>query len=265
MGEVYTKEWTGSQAVIEYVFHGMYFGDGEYPKYKQNRAENSLKNGSYGYYYWYGHWKRECNSYFGQIIFDASCTHPAVVRTLKRFRLHERIQDLRDHLYPNRPRCAAICDVSRDSRREQKPRKHDHTGVKEPNEHDLYVNAWGDLVCLIVGFAREPVEVQRQFDADLPLLEPWWTPPSREEMLKMIIDWQCDFGRPLTPVDAVQWFDTVVAAGWVFDNDRDTWEYVKEMHERNRHVLDCIVTDRLVGYCLGRVVHGSSVALKAAS
>jgi len=90
-------------------------------------------------------------------------------------------------------------------------------------------------------------------------------PPSRKEMLKTILDWQCDFGRPLTPVDAVQWFDAVVAAGWVFDNDGDTWEYAKEMHERNGCVLDCIVTDRLVGYCLGRVLHGSSVVLKAAS
>ena len=84
-------------------------------------------------------------------------------------------------------------------------------------------------------------------------------------MLKTIVDWQCDFGRPLTPVDAVQWFDAVVAAGWVFDNDRDTWEYVKEMHEKNGYVLDCIVTDRLVGSCFSRVLHGSSVALKAAS
>ena len=76
------------------------------------------------------------------------------------------------------------------------------------------------LVRLIAGFFREPVKVQTQFD--LPLLEPWWTPPSCKEMLEMIIDWQCDFRRPLTPVDAVQWFNAVVAAGWVFNNDGDT-------------------------------------------
>jgi hypothetical protein len=117
LGKVYTKGWTGSNAFVEYFFHGTYFGDGGYPKHKQKRAENSLESGFYGYYYQYGHWKREYSSYFGQIIFDASCTHPAVVRTLKRFMLHEHMQDMKKHLYPNRPRRAAICDVSRDSRR----------------------------------------------------------------------------------------------------------------------------------------------------
>ena len=67
--------------------------------------------------------------------------------------------------------------------------------------------------------------MQRQFDADmsLPDLRPWWTPPSREEILKTVIDWECDFGRLLAPVDAAQWFDAVVTAGWVFDYNGDTW------------------------------------------
>ena len=112
-----------------------------------------MENGSYRFSYsWYGHeWYYKAYPYDSgisswDIIFDASCKHPAVEKTLKRFRLHKIVQDMRERLYPNRPRHVAICDVSRDSRRERKPRKHGHTGVKDPNDRDLYANAWEDLV-----------------------------------------------------------------------------------------------------------------------
>ena len=64
----------------------------------------------------------------------------AVQKALRRFRIHERANNLGDHLYPNRAHSVAICDVSRDSRRERKPIKHDHTGVKEPNDGEPTVD-----------------------------------------------------------------------------------------------------------------------------
>ena len=88
------------------------------------RTNDALREGTHGNWnYWNGQLHaHEKKNLAGEIIFEASCDHSAVAKALKRFRLHERVQDLRDHLYPNRNHCVAICDVSRDSRREWKPR-----------------------------------------------------------------------------------------------------------------------------------------------